>query len=139
MSRDVSRDVTGQVTPSHATEKEGEEEGDKDKEYISILSRARTHEVAISETEKAELEANLLPSDLQHYIDVIKTCERKGKPFKKSHYQAIKDMAIQDGRYGKKNEKSYDFDDFYEAALNHSLDDMSTADLGKTIIQDHTK
>ena len=39
----------------------------------------------------------LSPDELEKYFDIVVTCERAGKHFKKkSHYQAILDMAYKD-------------------------------------------
>lgn len=103
-----------------------EEEDRLGKDNI-FLSSAHAR-VEISEEEKADLKKNLSPEDLEHYVKAIKACESKGKNFKnKTHFQAIVEMAKQDGKYGKPPEanKSYDLDDFFEAALNKSFTDLS--------------
>jgi hypothetical protein len=36
--------------------------------------------------------------ELERYLAVVRDCEKQGKHYKKSHYQAIRDMAHKDRR-----------------------------------------
>ncbi len=115
------------ICSEKSTQRKEEENKNKDSSFLSLGRK-----ITLSEAEKTELKANLDPEDLNYYIGVIISCENNGKCYKrKSHYQAILDMAKQDGKYGKTKsaqpvaEKSYDLDEFYETALKHSMDELS--------------
>lgn len=57
--------------------------------------------LSISPTELESLESLLSKEDLRHYVAVIKDSEKRGHRYtKKSHYQAIIDMAKVDGKLG---------------------------------------
>ena len=103
------------------------------KKYSSFLSNAYAR-VSLSEEEKAELENNLSQEDMQHYIEAIVTCEGKGKRYKnKTHYEAIIAMAKKDGKYGAavENNKTYNLDEFYEAAVSKATNDMKKEQKGE--------
>lgn len=90
--------------------------------------------VSLSEEEKAELENNLSQEDMQHYIEAIITCEGKGKRYKnKTHYEAIISMAKKDGKYGAavENNKTYNLDEFYEAAVSKATNDIKKEQKGE--------
>ena len=53
--------------------------------------------VLMSNDQFDDLVTKLSPDELEKYFEIIVTCERAGKHFKKkSHYQAILDMAYKD-------------------------------------------
>lgn len=55
----------------------------------------------ISEEQFGDLCDKLNPDELGHYCAVVVDCERRGKHFAKSHYQAILDMAAKDRKRGR--------------------------------------
>lgn len=55
----------------------------------------------ISEEQFGDLCDKLNPDELGHYCAVVVDCERRGKHFAKSHYQAILDMAAKDRKKGR--------------------------------------
>lgn len=89
-----------------------EEEREKEREYSSSSSIARGDEkvlerrslhpfgdggVMLSEDQIEDLTERLTTEEFDHYVSVIEECIAKGKPYKrKSHYQAILDMATKD-------------------------------------------
>lgn len=118
-SKFVSRDVTGQVTGCHALEEEIEK--DKEKESLSFIqSDAETAKleymngtlgegvVLMSEEQFNDLLDKLSLAELHKYFSVIVECEKNGRHYKKkSHYQAILDMAAKDRKVHKKKENTY--------------------------------
>lgn len=58
--------------------------------------------VFISQEQIDDLLDILSIDEFDHYVAVVADCERKGKHFSKSHYQAILDMAEADRRKGRK-------------------------------------
>ena len=113
-----SQDVTGQVTGCHAIEEE--EEGDGDKEIHSFTLSADPEErerlkmtflggelgggvVLLNQEQLEDLLDNLSFDEFNKYVSIVRDCELQGKSYKKkSHYQAILDMAAKDRKVGKK-------------------------------------
>ena len=111
---DVSRDVTGQVTECHATEEEIEE--DKEKEYQSIIHSGESEEdlsnfeqrrrylggigkgvVFLSDEQMGDLLDKMSIEEFDYYVGIVADSELKGHRYKKkTHYQAILDMANKD-------------------------------------------
>jgi predicted phage replisome organizer len=112
-----SKDVHGQSTEVPLLEEEIEEEIDKeeDKEYHSFIqSEAATAKmeymngtlgegvVLMSEEQFNDLLDKLSLDELHKYFSVIVECEKNGRHYKKkSHYQAILDMAAKDRKVHK--------------------------------------
>lgn len=109
----VSRDCHVTVTGCHAIEEE--EEKDKEKEFHSFIHSC-TDElklkylggtlgqgvVLISDEQFHDLCEKLSLDELDKYMGIIVECERSGKRYKKkSHYQAILDMAAKDRKVNK--------------------------------------
>ena len=96
-------------------EKEKEKERDKDKESHSfILANKETAKrefmggtlgggVVLMSDDQFEHLCDILSLDeINHYFEIIKNCELKGKKFtKKTHYQAILDMVAKDRKSAK--------------------------------------
>ena len=104
------------VTLRNAIEEEKEEDKEKEKEYHSFIhSDAREEEkmkymegklgegVVLMSTEQFhDLLDKLSLDELHKYFAIIVECEKNGKRYKKkSHYQAILDMAAKDRRISK--------------------------------------
>jgi predicted phage replisome organizer len=120
-SKFVSRDVTGQVTVCHALEEEIEKDKEKEKEFLSFIqSDAETAKleymngtlgegvVLMSEEQFNDLLDKLSLDELHKYFSIIVECEKNGRHYKKkSHYQAILDMAAKDRKVHKKKEDTY--------------------------------
>jgi predicted phage replisome organizer len=110
---DVSQDSHVTVTVCHALEEEKEK--DKEKEYHSFIqSDAETAKleymngtlgegvVLMSEEQFNDLLDKLSLDELHKYFSVIVECEKNGRHYKKkSHYQAILDMAAKDRKVHK--------------------------------------
>ena len=113
-----------QISTEESTQRERKEEG-KIKDFSSFLSIAREQgQIVLSDKELSSLKAKILVEDLRHYVEAIIACERDGKKYKKkSHYQAIVDMAKADDKYDKPL-KSYDLEDFFEAALSKTMEEL---------------
>lgn len=106
-------------------EEEREKEREEDKEYHSFIHSAENDEefldederreallsqqrtalngplgggvVFLNDTQMEDLLNKLSLDEFHHYIGIVRDCELKGKKFKKkTHYQAILDMAIKD-------------------------------------------
>lgn len=117
----VSSNVT--VTLGNAVEEEGEEEEDSEKEFHSFIPRARGEDsdepvensdreslklkylggslgggvVMLSDEQFNSLCDELSYEELNKYIGVVRDCELSGQHYKKkTHYQAILDMARKD-------------------------------------------
>lgn len=115
------KDVTSQTT---------EEEKDNNINISSSLARTRASEgrVFLSNEEQQIMESFLTKRWAQHYMDAIANCEARGKIFKKSHFQAIKDMAEADGVWGVKSARppkkpsamSFDPEEAWEKAIKKS-------------------
>ena len=109
-----SRDVTGQVTGCHAIEEEREEE----KEFHSFTHSCEGEEdlsdpehrrrylggigknvVFLSDEQMSDLLDKLSVEEFDYYVGVVADNEIKGHHYKKkTHYQAILDMAAKDRR-----------------------------------------
>lgn len=112
---EMSRDSHGTVTGSHAVEEEGEE--DKEKESHSVIHSAREEAkmrflggtlgkgVVMLSDEQIEDLLNVLSLDeFNKYVEIVADMEFSGKHYKKkTHYQAILDMAAKDRRVNKRN------------------------------------
>ena len=114
---DVSQDSHVTVTVCHALEEEIEEEKEKeeDKEYHSFIqSDAETAKleymngtlgegvVLMSGEQFDDLVVKLSLDELHKYFSIIVECEKNGRHYKKkSHYQAILDMAAKDRKVHK--------------------------------------
>jgi predicted phage replisome organizer len=121
---DVSQDSHVTVTGCHALEEEKEEdkekeshsfnhsaaeEGESDDEITSDALQLKYMGgtlgqgiVLMSDEQFGDLCDKLSLDELHKYFDVITECEKNGKHFKKkSHYQAILDMAAKDRRINK--------------------------------------
>lgn len=110
---DVSQDSHVTVTGCHALEEEIEK--DKEKESLSFIhSDAETAKleymngtlgegvVLMSEEQFNDLLDKLSLDELHKYFSVIVECEKNGRHYKKkSHYQAILDMAAKDRKVHK--------------------------------------
>jgi hypothetical protein len=112
------------IYTEESTQRERRREN-KIKDFFSFLSIAREQgQIVLSNKEVDILIKKISEEDLQHYVEAIITCERDGKKFKKkSHFQAIVDMAKEDDKYNKP-QKSYDLDDFFEAALSKTMEEL---------------
>jgi hypothetical protein len=104
--------VTDDVTGRHAIEEE--EEKDKEKEYHSFIHSPEEVKlkymggtlgqgvVLMSDEQFSDLCDKLSIDEIDKYMGIIVECERNGKRYKKkSHYQAILDMAAKDRRISK--------------------------------------
>ena len=112
-----SKDVHGNSTDCPYIEEEEEKEKDKEKESLSFIHAEEQNDVFSSDASKMEYmqgtlsEGYVLMSqeqfndlcdklsldELHKYFAVIVDCEKNGKRYrKKSHYQAILDMAAKD-------------------------------------------
>lgn len=108
---DVSRDVTGQVTECHDIEEEKEEE--KEEEYHSFIHSADPEQrrkylggigkyvVLLSDDQMSDLLDKLSIEEFDKYVGIVADNELKGHKYtKKTHYQAILDMAAKDRKIG---------------------------------------
>ena len=104
------------VTLRNATEKEKEKEQEKEQEKFRSFSLAceegeralKARErlggklgqglVMISDAQMEDLLCRLSRDEFDHYVSVVAECEKKGKRFGKSHYEAILEMAAKDRR-----------------------------------------
>lgn len=106
--------VTSNATVTLGNAVEEEEEGDLEKEFHSfILSREETKQkllggslgggvVMLSDEQFDDLCDKLSLDELNKYIGIVRDMELSGKKYKKkSHYQAILDMAIKDRKVKK--------------------------------------
>lgn len=110
------------ITLPNDTEEEREEDEEKEISFNLSVSRARNENsgkeedlkrqylggelgggvVFISNAQFHDLLDWLDIDELEHYMSVIRECEQNGKPFKKkTHYQAIVDMATKDRKIKK--------------------------------------
>ena len=72
---------------------------DEDKKRISLGGELGKGVVLLSQEQMNDLLEKLSVEEFDHYVSVVADCILKGKPFKrKTHYQAILDMAAQDRR-----------------------------------------
>lgn len=103
------------VTSRDATEKEEEKEEEQEKEFHSLIlpregegaffarellgGKLGRGKVLLSDAQMEDLLSRLTLEEFDHYVTVIADCEEKGKSFRrKSHYQAILEMAAKDRR-----------------------------------------
>ena len=111
---EVSRDSHVTVTECHAIEEEEEEDSEEDKEIHSFIPALAQEEkerlkqkyyggtlgqgyLFISPEQFDTLLEELSFDEFHKYIGIVVECEKYGKKFKKkSHYQAILDMAKKD-------------------------------------------
>lgn len=105
------------VTQGNATEEERDEDKEKDKEYHSFIHSAENVEnfpadpkqrmeylggigkgvVMLSEEQMHDLLDKLSVEEFDKYVGIVADCEIKGRHYKKkTHYQAILDMAARD-------------------------------------------
>ena len=84
--------------------------------------------VIINDEQLKELYEKLSLTDFEHYVGVIRDCVNKGRVYRKrTHAQAILDMAKADGKLIAAREKSsFDVDEFFAAALRRSYEDYPT-------------
>lgn len=82
--------------------------------------------VIINDEQLKELYDKLSLTDFEHYVGVIRDCVNKGRVYRKrTHAQAILDMARSDGKLiTEQNKSSFDVDDFFEAAVRKSYKDF---------------
>lgn len=123
MSRDSHVTVTPEVTGCHAIEEEGE--GDTDiHSFIHSYAREENDEtekrdkdrvkrefmggtlgagvVMLSEAETDSLLDELSLDEFNYYVGVVRDCELSGQKYrKKTHYQAIMEMAMKDRKIKK--------------------------------------
>jgi predicted phage replisome organizer len=113
-----SRNVTGQVTECHATE--GEEEKEKEEEFHSSIPSAREESkmrflggtlgkgvVMLSPEQMDSLLDELSVEEFDKYVGIVAEMEQSGKHYKKkTHYQAILDMAAKDRKVHKRKENA---------------------------------
>ena len=110
---EVSRDGHVTVTLCHAAEKEKEEE--QEKKFLSLSlaceesgralngrellgGRLGQGVVMLSDAQMEDLLSRLSLDEFNRYVSAIAECEKKGKSFAKTHYQAILEMAAKDRR-----------------------------------------
>lgn len=116
---DMSRDSHVTCHSCHATEEEGEEDTDKEKDTLSIYPAKNDFEridfsesveaqrtflggelgkgvVMLSQEQIEDLLDKLSFDEFNHYVSVVADCILSGKRYKKTHYQAILDMAAAD-------------------------------------------
>lgn len=109
---DVSTDVHGQSADCPHIEEEREEE--KEEEFHSITLARQEHKrmvlggtlgkgvVMLSEEQMNDLLEQLSLDEFDKYVSIVADNELKGHHYKKkTHYQAILDMAMKDRRVGK--------------------------------------
>lgn len=112
-----STDVHGMSTECPHIEEE--EDGDKEKEIHSFTHSADPEErerlkmtflggelgggvVLLNQEQFEDLLDNLSIDEFNKYVSIVRDCELKGQHYKKkSHYQAILDMAAKDRKVGK--------------------------------------
>ncbi len=108
-SRDASRDGNVTVTHRHAIEEDREEEIDKEiHHHLSMDSDLKKQSylggtlgrglVMLSDEQLDSLLKTLSQDEFDHYVTVVADQISKGRYYKKSHYQAILDMAAADRR-----------------------------------------
>jgi len=130
----------------HDIEEEREEEEEKEKEFLSFSLSSDSEEetdkdrekrellggtlgcgvVMLSEEERDKLLSELSIDEFNHYVSVVRDCELKGLKFtKKTHYQAIMEMATADRMKTSKPRKktkqnnpstsTFDVNEFFQA------------------------
>ena len=101
-------DKLGEFSLGKAKEEEGSSsplfsspvENSVDKSYYEIKPLGGTNGKGVVRLSDYQMELllNKMPvSDFDHYCEVVADLELSGRKYKKSHYQAILDMAMQDG------------------------------------------
>ena len=147
--------VTSSVTVTQCNGIEEEKEKDKDKEFHSFFPSAHEEKtwdflddaskleymngtlgegiILMSKEQFDDLLDKLSIDEVHKYFEVIKECEKNGKKYKKkSHYQAILDMAQKDRKTVKSKprkdtnggitESSFDGDEFLKLALSKGIE-----------------
>lgn len=146
------------VTPCNDIEEEIEEDEEKEKEFHSfVLSRASEKDnsvtdrervqrelmsgtlgggvVMLSDEERSKLLDELSLDEFDRYVSIVRDCELKGQKFKrKTHYQAIMEMAMADRMKAVKPKKqtrtkltakstssTFDADEFYKANIRRTF------------------
>ena len=104
----VSEDVHGLSTDCPHIEEEGEKDKEKESHsFIPCEGAKRTMlggtlgkgVVMLSDEQMADLLDKLSVEEFNKYVEIVAECELNGKPYrKKTHYQAILDMANKDRR-----------------------------------------
>ncbi len=113
-ANEVSRDSHVTVTLGHATEKEREKEQEKETLLSLCLACEESEKpslarerlggrlgqglVMLSDAQMEDLLSRLSRDEFDLYVSAVAECEKKGKRFGKSHYEAILDMAARDRR-----------------------------------------
>ena len=107
----MSQECHVTVTQCHAIEEEKEEEGDKEEEFHSFVHSRETEPeykrrylqgigkgvVLLSEEQMSDLLDKLNIEEFDKYVGIVADNELKGHHYKKkTHYQAILDMALKD-------------------------------------------
>ena len=146
---DMSRDSHGTKSVTchecHALEEEIEEDKEKEKEFHSSIPSAREEAkrrylggigknvVMLSDEQMDSLLDELSVEEFDKYVGIVADMELSGKRYKrKSHYQAILDMAAKDRKVNDRKERnggggkqpqgnsSFDADEFFQAAVNRT-------------------
>lgn len=81
--------------------------------------------VHLSDADVEELYKKLSLADFEYYVGVIRNCVEKGMKYKRrTHCQAILDMAAKDGKLLRDVSRggSFDTDEFFEAAVRKSYE-----------------
>jgi predicted phage replisome organizer len=106
-----------------------EEDKDKEKDISSLSLDACACEktlVKLTESERSDLLKRITTDELDYYSDVVERCIRDGKSYtKKTHYQAILDMAMADRKKAPNKTKT--------------KNKQSTSDLERKIIESSRK
>ena len=109
---ELSESVQGQSKDSPSIEEEGELEKEKESHSFT-LSREEAKQkllggtlgkgvVMLSDEQMDDLLHKLTLEEFHKYVEIVADCELNGKPYrKKTHYQAILDMAAKDRRIKK--------------------------------------
>lgn len=119
-STEIPRKFHGTSTDIPSIEEEEEKDGDKEKETHSFTLSCVSEEemsdtdkrrkylggigkgvVFLSDDQMSDLLDKLSIDEFDHYVEVVADCILKGKKYtKKTHYQAILDMAMRDRKKG---------------------------------------
>ena len=116
----AKEDNVPQLSPNCPTEIEKEEEKDKEKEFHSFIQRDSDDElcspeyrrrhlggigknvVFLSDEQMSDLLDKMSIEEFDYYVGIVADNELKGHHYtKKTHYQAILDMALKDRKVGK--------------------------------------
>jgi hypothetical protein len=108
---DESQDSHVTVTQCHAIEEEGEKDKEKESHSFTLCEEAKLKYlggslgkgvVMLSDEQIDDLLDKLSIEEFNKYVEIVAECELNGKPYKKkTHYQAILDMAEADRRVKK--------------------------------------